>query len=450
MSKLTRRDFLKEVGAGVAGASLLGLAPGGVLLAASEGKPPPNIVLFLGDDHGWADAGCYGDKIVQTPAIDRLARQGMRFTHAFAASPTCVPSRSSIYTGLMPFRHGAHPNHSTMRRGVKTLPRYFQELGYRCVLANKMDIYTPEKSPFEILRARKIVNPQEKAGWMRWGLDTKALEPLLGKPGDKPLLLVIASNEPHVPWPQTPAVDPARIVLPPYLEDTPQMRQRVARYYTDVATLDREVADVLAMLDKHGLSDRTIFVYSSDQGPQLPHGKWELYDAGIRVPMIVRWPEKVMPGSTCDALVSHVDLLPTLMEAAGGEAPPAPRTIDGMSYLPLLRGKAGEHRSEIFATHTADNKLSIFPMRCCRTRTHKYIRNLVTQNKGFFRDRTAAREVGGKWVWPEEELYDLRTDPSEMKNIAGDPAQTKVLEDLRKKVVQWRQQQGDTESPSGV
>ena len=464
---MNRRDFIRAIGLGAASLPLPGCAG---KVKSFVGKPPadrPNIILFISDDHGWADSGCYGNSIVRTPNLERLATQGMRFTRAFAGSPTCTPSRSVMYTGLMPFRNGAHPNHSRIHPGIKTLPHYMKRLGYRVVLAGKTHIKPREGFPFEYVPARltgdRAMSPRRIYGQ---DLDTDAVDQLLAdhvaNHNNKPLCLVIASWSPHAVW-RWKKYDPADVIVPPYLVDTPIIRDAIAHYYTDVSLMDNQVGICLDSVKKHNLADNTMFIYTSDQGAQFPHAKWNLYDVGIRVPLIIRWPGKIKSHSINDAMVSLVDLLPTFIEAAGNTPP---SDIDGRSFLPVILREATRHRDIIFASHTGDGKMNDFPMRCIRTRTHKYILNLKPENlytthisKGKDRDgrdywrswlekaktdKYAAKIVHNDQHRPAEELYDLRTDPYELNNIADDPANRKLLISLRKRLKNWMKEQSDS------
>jgi N-sulfoglucosamine sulfohydrolase len=420
----------------------------------------PHIILFVSDDHGWADSGAYGNKVVRTPHLDALARQGMHFTHAFAASPTCSPSRSALLTGLMPFRNGAHANHSDVRPDVRSWPHYFKALGYRVVLAGKADVRPRKAFPFEYPRSQKREPGKPRGLYMN--LDTDAVARILAEHDrSTPLCLVVCSHSPHVYWPKNKGYDPAKVDLPPYLVDTPVTRRARTEYYTDITLMDERLGAVLRAAKEHGYKD-ALFAYTTDQGAQWPHAKWNLYDAGLRTPLIVRWPGHVEAGSTSDAMVSLVDLLPTFLEAAGGK-PPA--DIDGRSFLDVLRGKKEGHREVIFAAHTGDGRMNRTPMRCVRTRTHKYILNLRPDLE-YTTHITDGIDLDGRDYWkswlqkartdpaaaaivrayqnrPAEELYDLRKDPHEMKNVAGDPANAELLASLRKQLAAWRKEQGD-------
>jgi len=463
---LNRRDFLKVTGLAAASLTLQGCTSAAKSLANKLPADRPNIILFISDDHGWAYSACYGNKVVRTPNIDRLATQGMRLTNAFAASPTCVPSRSVVYTGLMPFRNGAHPNHSRVKTGTKSLPHYLKKLGYRVILAGKTHIRPRQAFPFEYVSATLPKDISFDRRYRKEGIDPEAIEELLDEHvknnGNQPLCLIIASYCPHVYWEPNKSYDPAKIVLPPYIPDTPATRAGMARYYSDITTLDKRVGQCLASVKKHSLEDNTLFIYTSDQGPEWPHAKWNLYDAGIRTPFIARWPGRIQPGIVSDAMISLVDITPTFIDLAGGKPI---EQIDGWSFLPVLLGESKQHRQKIFATHTGDGAQNDFPMRCIRTSTHKYILNLNWQNTYTTHFTNVPgpdhRDIWDTWLEkaktdkhvaklidkfqhrPAEELYDLRTDPYELNNIATDPANRNLLISLRKRVKNWMKEQGD-------
>ncbi len=461
MSDTSRRKFLEKLIMGSAAIGTSGLWSGFKSSRSSNPPDRPNIILFISDDHAKMDAGCYGNEAVRTPNIDRLAGEGMRFERAFTVTPTCVPSRASTYSGLGPFRHGAHENHSTARPDLKTLPHYFNELGYQTILAGKTHIRPTKAYPFD----RYI---DTKGDWnatiVKEG--SEVVRFLQEEASDaRPFCLVIATNDPHVPWSDDHDYDPADVKLHPFLLDTPETRQAMANYYNDVTKMDRELGRTLDVLDRSGLSENTLFVYTSDHGPQFPHAKWELYDYGINVPFIVRWPGKVKPGSVTRAMISSVDTLPTLMEAAGGSAPD---DIDGESFLPVLTGEAQQHRSEIYATHTRDTMMNYFPIRAVRTENYKYIWNLAPE-RAYTTHLTNERNFiknGGGHLWdswmklanedprarervaffqhrPEVELYNVQRDPSELNNLAGDNGMQPVKNKLAGKLKQWMKQQGD-------
>ena len=428
----------------------------------SPATEKPHIVLFISDDHSWHDVGAYGATDVRTPNLDKLATDGMRFEYAFAASPTCSPSRSALFTGLYPMRNGAHANHSLIREGVKTLPQYMKDLGYRVVIAGKTHFGPREQFPFEYLKNSNVMPPGKKA--VLWtDLNTLAVDELLSSHDKaRPLCLIVASHSPHVFWPDTKDYDPKKINLPPYLLDTPETRTARAKYYGDVTHMDIQLGEVRASLERHGFAPNTLFMFASDQGAQFPFSKWNLYDAGIRVPLMVAWPGHVKPATTTRAMVSLIDLLPTMMQAAGS-APPA--GIDGKSFMPVLRGETDHHDDATYAVHTGDKDMNRTPMRSVRTDRWKYIVNLKPETK-YTTHISDAEGPDGRDYWnswerlaktdahaaevvqhyrhrPAEELYDVVADPYELKNLADDPAHATTLAELREKLKQWRLQQGE-------
>jgi arylsulfatase A-like enzyme len=438
-------------------------------MASARAAPTtrPNIVLFMADDLSWHDIGPYGDRDVKTPNLDRLAKDSLRFDAAFAASPTCTPSRSAIYTGLYPFRSGAHANHSLVNDGARTLPQYMKALGYRVVIAGKTHIGPRDAFPFEYLENSNVLPPGKK-GVLWTDLNTAAVDKLLAEHDRAtPLCLVVCTHSPHVYWMDNSGYDPAKIKLPSNLVDTPETRAWRCRYYTDVSHMDEQLGDVMASLERHGYARQTLLTFTADQGAQWPFAKWNLYDVGIRAPLLVRWPGKVKPGAT-NAMVSLIDLLPTFIAAAGGSPPPtgdAKDQINGQSFLPVLLGETTRHNDGIFAAHTGDGQMNRSPMRSVRTARFKYILNLAPQTpykthidggidldgKAYWQswEKLAERDAAAKTIVdryrhrPAEELYDLQADPWEQKNLANDPAHAATLAEMREKLKTWRLQQGE-------
>jgi N-sulfoglucosamine sulfohydrolase len=432
--------------------------------AVAVAQQRPDIVLFIADDLGVGDIEPYGNEVVRTPTLQRLAAESLRFTRAFAASPTCSPSRSALYTGLYPFRNGAHANHTGVRPEARSLAHHLQPLGYRVALAGKLHVGPREQLPFELIAGSNVPEPGHEGDGVLF--TDLALDPvdswLAALPDDEPLLLVVADHSPHVVWPERAEYDPSEVDVPPTHIDTPELRAARTRYYTDVTKMDRNLGRVLEMVERHRSADNTLVVFTADQGPQWPFGKWGLYDAGIQAPLLVRWPGRVRPGATTPALVSLVDLLPTFVEAAGGSAPEG---IDGRSLLPVLLGRATAHREMVFASHTGDGRMNRAPMRMLRTERYKYIRNLAPEilytthmdgerKEGYweswremsFRDPHAAAVLWRYHNRPEEELYDLDADPHEQHNLAGDPGHATRIQEFRTRLAEWRRAQSDAET----
>jgi arylsulfatase A-like enzyme len=412
--------------------------------------PRPNIVVFLSDDHGWLDSPVFGTTDVRTPTMERLAAEGLTFTHAFVASPSCAPSRAALLTGLMPARNGAEANQTFKRDGVRSLTEDFKQLGYQVAAFGKV--------------AHGADGPRHGFDVLDRRYDAATLSAFFDRrDAAVPLVLFVGTNEPHVPWADPPVYDPAAVTLPPTLVDTPQTRVQRARYLSDVTQMDTELGQVFD-LARRRLGLGTLFVCTSDNGGQWPFAKWNLYDAGIRSPTLVVWPGVVKPGSRTAALVSWVDLLPTLLDAAGG-VPPA--GLDGRSFLPVLRGSATTHRDEIVATHSGDGANNVYPIRAIRTPRYKLIVNLFPQyahttntdlgggsgqGRLFYTEWVAAAASGEAAAGilrryhqrPAEEFYDVVADPHETRNLAADPAHRANIADMRRRLEAWMAAQGDT------
>ena len=302
-----RRDFLKVVGAGVVGLSI-GRA-GGALGKAMKSERP-NFLFILADDCTYRDIGCYGGQ-GYTPNIDRLAGEGMRFSHSFGAAPMCSPARHNIYTGLYPVKSGAYPNHAYAKAGTKSIVHYLKPLGYRVGLSGKRHIATKEVFPFEYLAGYK--NP-----------DMKAVDGFVAgaKAEGEPFCLFACSNEPHTPWNKgdVSRYKTDKLKLPPYLVDTAETREGYAKYLAEITYLDGQVGELLGVLDKHGFKENTLVIFTSEQGCSLPFGKWTCYDTGLQNAFVARWPGRIKADSVSGAMIEYVDVVSTFVEAAGGEA----------------------------------------------------------------------------------------------------------------------------------
>jgi arylsulfatase A-like enzyme len=421
-------------------------------LAGRAGAAAPNIVVFIADDLSWADCSPYGGNEVPTPNMARLAKDGITLTHAFVASPSCAPSRAALLTSLDPMRNGAMLNHSRPRAELKKWPAYFKELGYEVVSFGKVAHY-----------AQVTEYGFDHASYYRYHEDNcveAAVKWLADRKTDKPLCLMVGTNWPHVPWPKESPLDPAGLKLPPTLVDTQETRRARARYLQAVANSDRDLGLVYDAAAKH-LGKDTLLLFSSDHGSQFPFGKWNLYDAGVRTPMLAAWPGRIKPGSTADAIVSWIDILPTCLEAVGATPPEG---LSGKSFLGVLRGEKNTHRDKVFLTHSGDGNMNRYPLRGVRTRHWKYIRNLnpaaehhthvdlgkaATDGRDYWdswvkkSDPAAAAIVSRYRKRPAEELYDLATDPWELTNLAADSQHGDRLKALRSDLDAWMKYQGD-------
>lgn len=426
---------------------------------ASVSTAKPNIVVMIADDLTYHDLGCWGNADVKTPNLDRLAAQGMRLTRCYTPAPVCSPTRQALYTGLFPVKNGAYPNHAIVRPGIKSLPHYMKPLGYRVGLVGKMHFGPSENFPFEYPEQgdnkAKSENEDDETA-----LNYDAAEKFINRDKNQPYCLVVATHEPHSPWNKGDAsvYDPDKLKLAPYLIDTPVTRRALAHYYGEITFLDKQVGRVMDAVERSGQADNTLFIFVSEQGSSMPHGKWMLYDAGIRSATIARWPAKIKAGTSSDALCQYVDFLPTFIEMAGGTTP----HLDGRSILKLLTGESTKSREFVFAEETSRGIIAgpeAYGIRAVADNRWKYILNLnadatfknTETNTPLFKSwlrkgetDAFAREQAERYQHrPEVELYDLQNDPFELKNLAEQPEQKPNLARLRAALDAWMKDQGD-------
>ncbi|HEX5272523.1 MAG TPA: sulfatase [Gemmataceae bacterium] len=438
-----------------------------LLLAAPPCAAEParrNVVLLIADDMG-LDAGCYGNSAIRTPNIDALAKRGTRFTHAFATVSSCSPSRAALYTGLHTHTSGqyglAHAEHNQRTRpNVKSLPTYLKAAGYRTGILAKVHVLPKEVYPFDV---------EDPAGGGRdVAKIAKAARKFIEESGGRPFCLVCGFTDPHrmgagfandKTYPGVPEVryDPKDVRLPYHVTDTPEARRDFAEYYQSVSRLDYGVGLVMKALEETKTADSTLVIFLSDNGIPFPGAKTTLYDAGLRLPLIVASPAQKKPGTVCGAMASWVDVLPTILDWAGVKAP---AVLAGRSLLPVLDEPSPKGWDEVFGSHQFHEITMYYPMRMVRTRTHKLILNLAHRLEypnaqdvyvsptwqGVLRRRDKAigkRPLDSFLNRPREELYDLTKDPDELNDVAGDPAYADVLNDLRKRLKEWQKKTND-------
>jgi len=436
--------------------SLLGGAAG---LAAAR-RRPPNIVFVLADDLGWTDLGCFGSSFYRTPNIDRLAQQGMRFTSAYAACPVCSPTRASILTGKYPARlhltdwiPGRTPPGVRMRLpdwtphlplSEVTIPEALKPAGYVSASIGKWHLgdeeFYPEKQGFDFnfggchlgatpgyFYPYKIPNIRAgKSGeYLTDRLTDEALA-FIENSKSRPFFLYLAHYAVHTPIEAKPEMA-ARYrprVRPGQAHSHPE-------YAAMIESVDESVGRVLRKLEQLGIASDTIVVFTSDNGgvvgrrhitsnEPLREEKSTLYEGGIRVPLIVRWPGVVKPASVSDVPVSSVDHLPTLAEAAGG---PGPSSVDGVSLMPLLKQQAGLERDAIYWHYPHYNfHQPLIPTRPCGAIRKGDCKLIEFYEDGFV------------------ELYNLREDIGERKNLAR--ALPDQAAELRRDLDTWRKSVG--------
>jgi arylsulfatase A-like enzyme len=445
--------------------ALLSLLPGATQASSQEASSRrPNILFCLADDWSWPHAGAYGDKVIRVPAFDKLARDGVLFTHAFSAAPSCTPSRASILTGQAPhrLREGASL-YGPLDKSFPVYPDLLEKSGYAIGYTRK------GWGPGNFRAGGRERNPAGPV-FRSFGEFLKAV------PAGQPFCFWFGSHDPHRPYVAgsgtNAGLNLADVRVPAYLPDTSEVRGDILDYYSRVENFDRDVAGLLKLLDESGLSTNTLVVISGDNGWPFPRGKGNLYDAGTRQPLAVRWPARIKGGRILDEFVTLTDLAPTFMEAAGLK--PLPE-MNGQSLIGLLEGKKQTGRDSVFVererhANVREGNLS-YPSRALETKDFLYIRNYRPERwpagdpkkwkaVGPFGDCDAGptkefilshrdqsrfakffREAFAKR--PAEELYDLHKDPFELTNLADDSGYAAAKGSLQLKLRHWMESTGD-------
>jgi N-sulfoglucosamine sulfohydrolase len=440
------------------------LVVGGTVAAAEK----PNILLLLSDDHSYPYLSCYGDPNVRTPHIDRLAAEGMKLHRFFTSAPQCVPSRAALMTGRSPVAARITRFSAPLARDEITFPELLREkAGYFTGVCGRT--YHLDGSNRHGPAINRVFDEQhlrtfrDRMDYVNTGADNlvaaQAAEFLDKKPADKPFFLWANFSDPHHAWnaPDEFRPDPASLKLPAHWPDLPGMREQFADYCAEVNRVDRTVQSVLDVLSERGLLDRTIVLLAGDNGLALPHGKGSLYDPGSNVPLVIRWPGKIKPGTESRALLSGEDIGPTLLDAAG--VAPHPK-MSGVSFLALLTGEKYTPRKHIFvergshgsnAPVTVGVTNAVFDLgRAVRSDRFKFIYNCtpwvpyapVDSAGGAAWAEMKSANASGRLAAPLRhtyfttprpvyELYDLEADPSELNNLSGKPELAAVEQSLR-------------------
>tara|TARA_R110002073_G_scaffold56905_30_gene144918 strand:+ start:3653 stop:5140 length:1488 start_codon:yes stop_codon:yes gene_type:complete len=439
---------------------------------------PPNFVITIADDHGVYHSSVYGSPEFQTPNLQKMAEQGIRFDNAYVASPACAPSRAALFTGRMPYNNGIVGNHEfELKPGVRSLLATLLDQGYEIVFHGKVGHAGQKHFGQYVPDSVKILG----GGGLQQTMTLNQVESFLQqRPEDAPpLALFLGWTDTHTAWPpkEEARIAPEDVVIPPKIFDTYEARVEMTRYVEGAEDIDRRVGQTRELIAKHLDVNNTLVVYTSDHGMPWPFAKWSLYETGIRTPLIAVWPGKIKPNSSTDAMVSWIDLMPTLIDLAGGTSPAG---IDGRSFAKVLFGETNQHRDVIYATHKGDKEKNVYPIRSVRVGKWKYIRNLHPEFAYTTHTDVWAKEVpriDGHWAhaghhWqsyidaaktdpkaaaflhdyhsnPAEELYQLDQDPYEQNDLAGLPDHAEKLAELRELVSKRMKEVGDDQSLSG-
>ena len=433
----------------------------------------PNILLVVSEDNG-PELGCYGDRYANTPHLDRLASEGIRFERAYVPQAGCSQSRASFLTGLYPHQHGqiglATWGFRMYRTDTPNLPRCLKEVGYRTGIIGKLHINPASAFPFDM---HEITS----ANFQRKNLNdyAKHAESFIIA-GNSPFFLSVNYPDPHDPWirqvdglPEHPQSKHDVQVMDYMGFDSPEFREMVADYYNCISRMDSLVGDLLRVLNKSGKAEDTIVIYIGDHGADMLRGKRTCYEGGLRIPMLMRWPRHIVP-QVRDELVSTLDLMPTVLEAAGAGAVDS---LPGSSLQPLFHPGDVPWRVHLFAEyHTHAAAPNYFPQRSVRSNRYKLIESLLPDTIHPDYDNTIAKlhgdfagqkysgslnlrsviasakpEVRAAYALmrrpPQYQLYDLKSDPYEFHNLADDPEHADAFADLKQRLTQWRSETND-------
>jgi N-sulfoglucosamine sulfohydrolase len=446
---MKRRDFLKTAGCGTA-VLLAGCAT--QTTSRRTGNMPrrherPNILWLISEDTS-PDLGCYGTPLVRTPHMDRLASQGALYTNAFVTAPVCSAARSAFMTGMYQTSIGAH-NHRSHRDGSNVLrpplaviTDHFRRAGYFTSNCAGLSYKRPGKTDWNFTPA---IPAFDGTDWSQ------------RRPG-QPFFAQINFQMTHREFrrDKNNPIDPDKVELPPYYPDHPVTRRDWADYLESLQVLDAEIGAALQWLEKEGEAENTIVMYFGDHGrPHVRDKQW-LYEGGIRIPMIVRWPGRIQPGTVVDDLVSAIDFAPAFLSTAGIQPP---KHLQGQDFL----GKRRQKREYVFAARDRCDG-TVDRIRCVRSRRYKYIRNYypdrpymqfngykkhqypvvtvlqVLHKQGRLTPEQASFMAATR---PREELYDLQQDPHEVRNLAENPKYRRILQTHSRKLDEWIKTTGD-------
>jgi N-sulfoglucosamine sulfohydrolase len=437
-----------------------------------------NVVLYVTDDQGQI-AGCYGNPVIKTPHLDALAADGTRFVNAYCTTASCSPSRSVILTGLFNHANGHYGlehayHHFRSFDEVRSLPVTLSEAGYRTARIGKFHVGPERVYRFDEKLPGDPRSPVEMADNCRELVESNS---------EKPFFLYFCTSDPHrggvaedlphkpdrfgnrprdesYPGVKPMHYDPAEIVVPPFLPDTPTCRAELAQYYASTTRADAGLGRLVEILKQAGKYDDTLIIYIADNGYPFPGAKTTVYEPGLRLPCVVRNPDARKRGVVSQAIVSWVDLAPTILDFAGVESQ-ARAKLHGRSFLPLLEQENPAGWQEMYASHTFHEVTMYYPMRVVRSGDYKLIWNIAHElpfpfasdlwNSATWQD---ARQQGQDFIYgkrlirrlihrPEFELYDLAHDADETNNLADDPKHQTLLAELTQKMKDFQRRTGD-------
>ncbi len=429
--------------------SLFAAAQASTSAAADE---RPNILWITSEDLS-PHLGCYGDEFAQTPNLDRFAKLSVQYNNAFASAPLCTPARSSLITGVFASTQGTHHLRGVvpLSKELECFSSILRENGYYCSNNVKEDYNFPTPPDAWDESSDKAHWRNKKSGQPFFSVfnfmtthqsRTRYLKDERGK-----------VNQTLKPQER---VDPNEVPIPPYYPDTPVVRDNLASFYTQITLMDKQFQEIVDQLHQDGLADNTIVFFYSDHGDGLPRGKRWMLDSGLKVPLLIHFPEKYKhyapsaDGAACEDMVSFVDFAPTVLSLVGLEPP---KQMQGQAFLGKHKQPAQEY---VFAIRDRVDEV-LMCSRSVRDSRYHYVRNFMPHRarmqRGFFSEMTPIRQeirrlhaegkLTGHETWlmdesiPNDELYDSHTDPYQLNNLAGDPAFASIQNKLKDKLFEW-------------
>lgn len=447
-----------------------------------------NVLQLIADDLGLM-LGCYGLDAIQTPNIDRLASAGTKFTKAFASTASCSGSRSTIYTGLHTHQNGQYGlnhgwNHFQTHHHVETAPQIFNSLGYQTDIIGKVHVGPREVYPWEWYAPSETRDVRQIATETAQFFDR-------AEQTSRPFHLTVGFRDPHrdatrggfgndeadIQSIEVPDYQPQDVEIPPFVGDVPELRAELVEYYKSITRMDQGVGYILEELEKRGLQHNTLVIFLSDNGAPFVNSKTTLYDAGIRLPLIVRDPRHMAsPGVSNPNLVSFLDILPTCIDWAGCKneeirttnSEKSPARLRS-SFLPILNASTvldqTQWKQHIFGSHTFHEIQNYWPTRFMRDQRYKYHRNIAwrldfpfgtdlygslswegIRNSALPSDEDSGtpevmlgrRRLANYLFHGPEELFNLDADPEEINNLVGRPEMEDKLKEMRAKTEEWQ------------
>ncbi len=467
----SRRNFLRTMGLGAAL-----LASGQVsVFASGKKKKRPNILLITADDMNWDSTGCFGGQTPDiTPNIDRLASEGMRFALAHITIAVCQPCRSVLMTGRYPHRNGAE-GFQPIDTGVPTLQESLNKGGYLNGILGKVKHLAPiEKFKWNMARdVGELGQGRNAKLYYKFARDFFQQAANNGQP----FFLMANSHDPHRPFhgslqeknrfkktlkditPPSRVYRDEEINVPGFLADIPDVRKEIAQYYSSVRRCDDTVGAVLRALRESDQEGNTLTMFLSDHGMPLPFAKTNCYLHSTRTPWIARWPGKIKPGTVDNRhFISGIDFMPTVLDAAGLDAPSG---MDGNSFLSVLLGQKQAGRKQVFTQFHQTSARNRYPMRCIQNQRFGYIFNPWSDNERVFKNESQsgltfkAMQAAAK-THPKiaarvklfqyravEEFYDFANDPDALHNLSKDSKYKKELDKMRKEMLKWMKSTND-------